>query len=103
MIYLQNLLDDVVGDEYAEDAFAGHYEEVHRGHVAEQFDRAHNVRRDSSTSCRKFHHKPTQQPIQLGLYVSVTSYSSRSYHIVSVLWAQATASIYPHLYLYITK
>jgi len=35
MIYLENLFDDVVDDEDAEDAFAGEDEEVHRRHVAQ--------------------------------------------------------------------
>jgi len=57
--YLENLLDDVVGDEEAEDALADEDEEVESRDVAQQFDSAHRVRRYGSSSWRELHQKST--------------------------------------------
>ena len=57
--YLENLLDDVVGDEEAEDALADEDEEVESRDVAQQLDSAHRVRRYSSSSWRELHQKST--------------------------------------------
>jgi len=67
-MYLQNLFDDVVENEEAEDALAGQYEEIKRRDVAQEFDCTHVIRRDCSSSWRILYQKPIQQPDQLQKY-----------------------------------